>query len=257
MRRGDAMRRTTRKRSFSLWCITPCAFLIVFLSAVSSLAATTDKLVISDTVSSAHREELLRRLRKITGWTNLTFDKEGALQESAEQSHGGSASARDLLTRALSVSGMIVLEDASSRKDVVFCKVVSGKPDPQLAIAGEVHVVQIDFTDFRQVSGDKQALAAFDVGWAVLHEIEHVVDDSEDPRQVGSAGDCESHINKMSRELGLRVRNSYFYTFLPISDDRKLVGGVVRLGFDEESGPASMQRRYWLIGDAAVVGGLS
>jgi tRNA pseudouridine-54 N-methylase len=63
------------------------------------------------------------------------------------QSNGGSASARDLLTRALSGSGTIVFEDASSRKDVVFCKVVSGKPDPQLAIDGEVHVVQIDFTD--------------------------------------------------------------------------------------------------------------
>jgi hypothetical protein len=31
----------------------------------------------------------------------------------------------------------------------------------------EVHVVQIDFTDFRQVIGDKEALAAFDVGWGL------------------------------------------------------------------------------------------
>ena len=90
-------------------------------------------------------------------------------------------------------SGLLFVQShASSRKDVVFCKVVSGKPDPQLAIDGEVHVVQIDFTDFRHVSGDKQALAAFDVGWAVLHEIDHVVADSEDRRQDGMAGDCES-----------------------------------------------------------------
>ena len=257
MRRGEAMRRTSRTRSFSPWCITPCAFLIVFISAFSTLAATSDRLVVSDTVSHAHREDLLRSLRKITGWTDLTFNKDGALHANAEQSAGGSASARELLNRAIAGSGLIVFEDASSRKDVVFCKVVSGKPDPRVSSAGEVHVVQIDFADFRHVIGDKEALAAFDVGWAVLHEIDHAVADSEDPQLDGSAGDCESHINKMRRELGLPVRNSYFYTFLPIKNDSNLVSRFVRLGFDEENGPAAKRRRYWLIWDAAVVGGLS
>lgn len=257
MRRGDAMRRTSRKRSFSPWCITPCAFLIVLLFSFSSLAATSGKLVLSDSISRPHREELLRRLRKITGWTELTFNNDGALQANPELITGGSASARDLLNRALSGDGIIVFEDASSRKDVVFCKVISGKPDPQLAIAGQVHVVQIDFTDFRQVTGDKQALAAFDVGWAVLHEIDHVVADSEDPQQNNYPGHCENHINTMRRELGLPVRNTYFYSFLPIRNDSNLVSRYVRLGFDEESGPAAKRRRYWLIWDAAVVGGLS
>ena len=120
----------------------------------------------------------------------------------------------------------------------------------------EVHIVLIDFDDFRQVSGDKQARAAFDVGWAVLHEIDHVVEDSEDP-QIDVVGDCEDHINRMRRELGLPIRNSYFFTLLPIKNDSNLISRFVRLGFEQETGPTSKRRRYWLVWDAAVVGGLA
>ena len=114
----------------------------------------------------------------------------------------------------------------------------------------------IDFDDFRQVSGDRQARAAFDVGWAVLHEIDHVVADSEDP-QTDVPGDCESHINRMRRELGLPVRNSYFFSFLPVKNDANLVSRFVRLGFDYVNNSSSKRKRYWLIWDAAVVGGLT
>jgi len=119
-----------------------------------------------------------------------------------------------------------------------------------------VYVILIDFADFRQVTGDKQALAAFDVGWAVLHEIDHVVKDSHDP-QEDVAGDCEDHINRTRRELGLPVRNSYFFSFLPLKNDGNLVTRLVRLGFDQDAAPSSKRRRYWLIWDAAVVGGLT
>ena len=59
----------------------------------------------------------------------------------------------------------------------------------------------------------------------------------------------------MRRELGLPVRNNYFYDFLPVKNDSNLISRFVRLGF--EGGPAAKKRRYWLIWDAAVVGGLS
>lgn len=249
------MRCTSRKRSFSPWCITPCAFLIVLLFASTTLAATTDKLVISDSVSRTHREELLRRLRKITGWTDLTFTRDGALQ--TNDSHvGGSQTARELLSRAVSGTRTIVFEDASSRKDVVFCRVIIGKQDHDPSTTAVVHVIQIDFTDFQHVTGDKQARAAFDVGWAVLHEIDHAVADSRDPTQDNGAGDCEGHINKMRRELGLPVRTSYFYKMLPVKNDSNLISRFVRLGF-EETLTASKKQRYWLIWDAAIVGGLS
>jgi hypothetical protein len=252
------MRLTSRKRSFSLRVVASSAFLILFILCASPvLASTTDKLVVRDSVSLAHREELARRLRRITGWTDLTFANDGGLQTNLKQITGGSKTARELLNTAIAGDRTILFEDASSRKDVVFCRVVLGKLDSDGPIAEEVHVVQIDFDDFRQVIGDKQALAAFDVGWAVLHEIDHVVSDSEDPDDDTEAGDCEGHINKMRRELGLPVRNNYFYTFLPIKNDSNLVSRFVRLGFEQEAGPAAKRRRYWLIWDAAVVGGLS
>jgi hypothetical protein len=259
MRRGDAMRCTTRKRSFYSHCLQPCgALIIIILSALPILASTpilaltSDKLVLSDSVSRLHREELLRRLRAITGWTNLTFSQERTLQMNDTHT-GGSQSARDLLSRAASGTRTIVFEDASSRKDVVFCRVILGKPDPDSSTARVVNVIQIDFTDFRHVTGDKEARAAFDVGWAVLHEIDHAVAGSRDPKEDDVAGDCEGHINKMRRELGLPIRNRYFYTLLPVKNDSNLISRFVRLSF-EENGPAAKKRRYWLIWDAAIVG---
>ena len=234
-----------------------CKLVIVLIvSSIPAFASTTDRMVIRDNISPAHREELAQRLRLITGWTDLTFNEDGAFRTGGHLT-GGSQSARDLLDNAFSGSRTIEFEDASGRKDVVFCRVILAKPETDSLDQHEVHLVQIDFSDFQQVTGDKRAHAAFNVGWAVLHEIEHVVSDSSDPQQDSDAGDCESRINKMRRELGLPVRSSYFYSFLPLRNDSNLVSRFVRLGFDEERGPASKRRRYWLIWDAAVVGGLS
>lgn len=235
-----------------MWCK------LVFVLIVSSIpvfASTTERMVIRDNISPAEREELAQRLRLITGWSNLKFNEDGALRTGGLLD-GGSQSARDLLNSAFSGSRTILFEDASGRKDVVFCRVMLAKPDTEASDQSEVYLVQIDFSDFQQITGDKQARAAFNVGWAVLHEIDHVVANSNDPEQDNDAGDCEDHINKMRRELGLPVRTNYFFTFLPVKNDSNLVSRLVRLGFDEETGPSSKRRRYWLVWDAAVVGGL-
>ena len=148
---------------------------------LSPLSLQPTTIVVRQNVSKSDREELAQRLRTITGWTNLSFNSDGALRIGDANARGGSKGARDLINRTFSGKRMILFEDASSRKDVVFCRVVLGKFD-SLPDA-EVYVVLIDFADFRQVTGDKQARAAFDVGWAVLHEIDHVVEDSEDPKE--------------------------------------------------------------------------
>ena len=246
---------TSRTRSFFSGVVASSAFLILFASSVP--ATTTDKLVVRDNVSREQREELAIRLRKITGWTTLTFHNDGALQANLQEITGGSKIARELLNNAIAGNRTILFEDASSRKDVVFCRVTSGKLLPGALPGEDVHVVQIDFTDFEQVIGDKEALAAFDVGWAVLHEIDHVISDSADPISDDTAGDCEGHVNQMRRELGLPVRNNYFFDFLPVKNDSNLISRFVRLGFEREDGPAAKKRRYWLIWDAAIVGGLS
>jgi hypothetical protein len=245
----------TRRNYFSLKSLQVCEIVLVLLiSAVSTFATTIENVVVRENISKSNREELAQRLRSITGWKELTFDVDGALRIGNTEAGPGSKSARDLISRTISGSRVILFEDASSRKDVVFCRVVQGrlerKPD------ADVYIVLIDFSDFRRVSGDKQAQAAFNVGWAVLHEMDHVVENSEDPQQ-DVAGDCEGHINRMRRELGLPVRNSYFFSFLPIKNDSNLISRFVRLGFDQDSNTSPKRKRYWLIWDAAVVGGLA
>ena len=213
-----------------------------------------DNLVVRQNVSQSNREELARRLRTITGWADLAFDSDGAMRIGHAEPQVGSQSARNLLNKAFTGKRVILLEDASSRKDVVFCRVVLASMDQ--VTSSEVFVVLIDFADFRKVTGDKQALAAFDVGWAILHEIDHVVEDSYDP-QEDVAGDCESHVNRMRRELGLPVRNSYFFSFLPVKNEGTVISRFVRLGFDQQDAASAKRKRYWLIWDAAVVGGLT
>jgi hypothetical protein len=229
---------------------------ILILTAFPVVASTSNRVVVRDSVSTAHRDELVDRLRSITGWTDLAFNDDGALHINNTNVETGSRSARDLIRRAVKGDRVILFEDASSRKDVVFCRVVLGKFVSELAIAADVYVVLIDFDDFRRVIGDKQARAAFDVGWAVLHEIDHVVQDSQDPQHDTSAGECETHINKMRRELGLPVRNSYFFSYLPVRNEANLVSRFVRLGFDQVNPASARKKRYWLVWDAAIVGGL-
>jgi len=61
----------------------------------------------------------------------------------------------------------------------------------------------------------------------------------------------------MRRELGLPVRNSYFFSYLPVKNAGNVISRFVRLGFEDESDPTSKRKRYWLLWDAALVGGVS
>src|SRR5678816_3909411 len=94
----------------------------VCVSALSTFASSA--VVIKPEVSRSHREELIKRLRVITGWNNLKFDDNGSLRLGDTQTSRGSESARILLKEAVAGPNVIVLEDASSRTDVAFCRVV-------------------------------------------------------------------------------------------------------------------------------------
>ena len=97
------------------------------------------------------------------------------------------------------------------------------------------------------VNLDEWALQAFDVGWAVLHEFDHIVSDSRDATALDEAGECEDHINQMRRECGLRQRADYFFTFLPVGADTAFITRLVRLAFDQEQASAGKKKRYWLV----------
>jgi hypothetical protein len=116
--------------------------------------------------------------------------------------------------------------------------------------------VLIDFADFHEVIGDKEARAAFNVGWGVLHELDHVVSDSTDSDKQGLLGECETHINAMRREIGLPVRADYFYIESTLKADPNFNSKLVRLSFEQYDFNKLRTRRYWIVWDARVVGGL-
>jgi hypothetical protein len=220
------------------------------LSAVSTFASDgASRIVLRPEVSRSHREELIARLRVITGLSTLNFDSNGSLRL-GEQVSGGSESARLLLAEAVAGPSLIVLEEASARSDVAFCRVVRGRWVRGESNKPPAFVVLIDFTDFHQLSGDAEARAAFDVGWGLLHEIDHVVKDSEDARDAKVVGECEDHINRMRLEVGLPVRVDYFFSRTYLKADSNFNARYVRLSFERQA------KRYWLVWDATTVGGL-
>ena len=227
------------------------AIVCLCVSALSTFAADgASRVMLREDVSRAHRDELVTRLRVITGWTNLNFDTNGALSLGGNQTTRGSESARILLSEAIKGANVIVLQDASSRSDVAFCRVVRGRWTRGGSSRPPAYVVLIDFTDFHRLSGDAEARAAFDVGWGLLHEIDHVVTDSEDASTSNTTGECEDHINQMRLEVGLPIRVDYFFSPAYLKADANFNSKYVRLSF------ARQNKRYWLVWDATSVGGL-
>lgn len=202
-------------------------------------------------ISLERRQHLETKLRQITGLLDLNFQEDGVLQLNHANSSSGSKSARALLERAVQGKNVIVIEDTSRRPDVIFARVVATRGASQTS---QIYLVQIDFVDFEFLMGDGPALKAFDVGWALLHELDHVVEDSEDSGLRDEVGECETHINRMREECNLPLRAGYFHTLLPRSNETEFASKFVRLPFVQKT--TNKQKRYWVMWDAGVVGGL-
>ncbi|MEP6568371.1 MAG: hypothetical protein ABJC10_01240 [Acidobacteriota bacterium] len=252
-----------RRTSFS--SITRAAWLagiVLLLSPVDQLAneirgnVDGGSVVCREELSVARREELATKLQKISGLTDLKFDDDGILRLAGNRTAGGSQSARELLANASNGRNVVVLEDASNRSDVAFCRVIPGRWKTTAANSRPVFVVQIDFADFDKVVGDERALEAFNVGWGLLHELDHIVDDSNDATTLDETGDCETHINQMRRECNLPERADYFFTLSPLAANTVFMTHLVRLAFEEQKPATNKKKRYWLIWDANMVGGI-
>jgi hypothetical protein len=245
------------------WLAGMALFLLpVDLLASDHNSSASSNVVCRKELSLARREELATKLRNITGLTELTFDDGGFLRLPGKTIVGGSTivrgseGARALLASAVNGHSVVVIEDASNRSDIAFCRVVPGKWKRTSADQPPVFVAQIDFADFDQLVGDERALEAFNVGWGLLHELDHVVSDSPDASALGETGDCEAHINQMRRECNLPERSDYFFTLSPLAANTTFTTRLVRLAFEEPARASNKKKRYWLTWDANVVGGL-
>lgn len=232
-----------------------CVLSFVALFSFPLNAKTTrTSIVVNLELSTAKREVLTEKLSAITGWNNLKFDDNGFLRLEDSAPLSGSATAREFLTKASVDEHLMVIEDASNRKDVVFCQVTKGRWINDYAKNEDVYVIRIDFADFDRVIGDKKVLASFNEGWGLLHEISHVVNDSADALHKDELGECEAFINVMRRECGLAERAQYFHSFYPGNAISEFSTRLVRLAFDLQK--AKKKKRYWLVWDANLVGGL-
>jgi hypothetical protein len=231
--------------------------ILLFLAPLDLLAEQNhSNVVCREELSAAHREELAAKLRKITGFSDLKFDGAGILRQGNSAPVGGSQSARELVVNAIHGRNVVVIEDATHRGDVAFARVIPGRWKTNTASAPPAFVVQIDFADFDQVVGDECALEAFNVGWGLLHELDHVVNDDADANSLGETGECEAHINQMRQECNLPQRADYFSTLLPLTKESAFMTRYVRLAFEQQQPPANKKKRYWVIWDANVIGGL-
>ena len=249
------MRRETQRRVVSALVRISflCSTLLVCLP--QPLAANSlDRIICLEQVSPTRRQMLTEKLRGITGLP-ISFDESGALRVAPESARGGSKTARSLIAKALAGTNVVILEDASGRHDVVFSEVVSARWKHHTSKMPRAFVVLIDFADFDHLLGDEAALKAFDVGWAFLHELDHVVNDSLDATDADQAGECEAHINVMRGECNLPLRANYFFTYFPFAQ-RDFRTRFVRLAFEHTDALTNKHRRYWVMWDAGLVGGL-
>jgi len=224
-------------------------------ATANEAARSNGHIWIRESVSSERRNELLRALRRITGLADLNFERSGSLHLGSREALKGSTGARELLTEANVGEKVIVIEDASARSDVAFCKVVPGKWLRETSDQLPAYVVLIDFTDFHKITGDERARAAFDVGWGFLHELDHIMTDAEDSEFLGVAGECEDHINNMRRELDLPIRTNYFFVAASFRSDPNFPARFVSLSFEHRDRITHKTRQYRLTWDYMLVGG--
>jgi hypothetical protein len=191
-------------------------------------------------LSGARVEELTRSLRRITGFGELHFAKDGSLVTGAAQS-GGSATARRILSCALGSGSVFIIEDHSDSPSVNFGQLDEGLryEDVMIDLRLEVWRVRLDFDDFREMQAPREVRDSFDAGFTTLHELLHGLG-CKDATSVDELGECEETLNRARAELGLPLRDQYFGDELRVA--RQFVTVRLRFRSDKPRVSAGLNR---------------
>jgi hypothetical protein len=153
-------------------------------------------------------------LREKTGLPGLEFGEDGFLRLGNDTVLSeGSKSARDLLLAALNGDLAFDLENHSRSHEIAFARCGSPISFQSRMSGSQIEMVplELDFTDFDKLRGDKQVKKSFDYGIVILHELAHGALRLSDARTRDEGpGDCENYINIIRRDLGLPERQHYF-----------------------------------------------
>jgi len=208
-------------------------------------------------------ERLLKSLREKTGFLGMHFDEQGFLRlGDRTKIAGGSAAARELLIAAVDRGRAIDLENHDRSSIVAFAQLAKSVVFMSLATGMkiEVYPIQIDFSDFAHLRGDKAVLAAFDVGFVVLHELGHAALGLHDSQgEPDGPGECEEYVNRIRRELGLPERQNYMAYTLPgrsLSTGKMLTQAELLFARTVEEGGRARTQSFNLTWDAEPVGAI-
>jgi hypothetical protein len=143
-------------------------------------------------------KQILASLRQKTGLQELDFDEDGFLMiGDRTRIEGGSASARELVLKALATPLQLILEDHSHSPKVAFASLAKSVVYMNMRTKNQIEhrSLRLDFSDFNKLIGPKEVLSSFDLGIVILHELAH--------------GVCERYINTIRKELNLPERQHY------------------------------------------------
>lgn len=158
-------------------------------------------------------DAVLTSLRDKTGFLEMRFDENGFLTLGDQTKFsGGSSVARALITAAVKMPAAVDLESHAYSSQVAFARLAKPIAYLQYSSGTRIDVIplEIDFSDLSKLRGDQLALAAFDLGFVILHELGHAAlglrDAAGDPQGLG---ECEELINRIRHELNLPERQTY------------------------------------------------
>jgi hypothetical protein len=158
-------------------------------------------------------KQILASLRQKTGLQELDFDEDGFLMiGDRTRIEGGSASARELVLKALATPLQLILEDHSHSPKVAFASLAKSVVYMNMRTKNQIEhrSLRLDFSDFNKLIGPKEVLSSFDLGIVILHELAHGVMNLPDAvNEWEELGDCERYINTIRKELNLPERQHY------------------------------------------------
>jgi len=202
--------------SFSLIAVLLLCTLCIRLSASETMASrylTGVRNSPDFPLKPKQLSSLLESLRQKSGFRDMHFDNEGFLQLGDRANiAGGSTAARKLLIAAVDRAKAIDLENHNRTSQIAFARLAMSVSYSSRATGERIEVspIQIDFSDFAYLRGDKKVIEAFDVGFVVLHELGHAALGLRDALINGQEpGECEEFINQIRRDLGVPERQHY------------------------------------------------